>query len=162
MRAQEQENYKSEFFAKLGKLSMGDMAVLKRSLGKPLSNALSAAGAFFKIMPFYKAWEEDTYFFIACAYCLFSKSNAPSKSFIKYLCELSRESDGVEKRLISLLDTSKKNSIYFYGKLSRMLRMIYQKGHTPDLKELLDDLLNWEHESRYVQLKWAREFYSKK
>lgn len=157
-----EEERRVDFLAKLDTLSTGERTALKRSLGQPLAKAEATAwAAFFKAMPACAQWEEEPYFLVACAYCFFSKSPGQSRSFIECLREISDESNGVKRRLFTLLDIPRVDSGYFSMKISRLLRMIYQKGGKPDFTLLLKDLLTWDNDNRYVQLRWAREFLGK-
>lgn len=150
---------RADFFARLEGLSTGERTALKRSLGQPLSNADAAAwAAFFKAMPGCRQWEEETYFLVACAYSAFGKTTGPEKSFVGCLRDIGDESDGIKNRLFALLDTPKDNSGFFAIKLSRLLRMIRQKGKRPDFEQLLSDLLDWGNEHKNVRLRWAREY----
>lgn len=157
---QKQEQRRAEFFARLETLSSGEKTALKRNLGVTLSGAEAKAwDAFYKAVPVLTQWEEEPFFLIACAVCCFSKTTAASQSFIGCLKKMAEESNGIKRRVLALLDTSWDETGYFTGKLARLLRMIRQKGLKPNFESLLCDLLSWGHESRYVQLRWAREFF---
>lgn len=156
---EKQEQKISDFFLRLKDLSMGERAVLKRNLGQPFSRVDAKAwGAFFKIMPDCSLWEEEPYFIVACGYCYFDKVNGQEMSFIGCLKRMSVDSEGIERKLYTILDIHNFEGGYLTVKIGRLLRMLRQKGYRPDFYLLLKDLLAWQSDSRHVQQKWIREF----
>jgi CRISPR type I-E-associated protein CasB/Cse2 len=66
----------------------------------------------------------------------------------------------MDRRVVALLDTSwNPNDSFFSSKISRLVRMLKQKGLSPDFAVLLKDLLLWNHPSRIVQKSWARMYF---
>ena len=130
---EKQEQKISNFFLRLKGLSMGERAVLKRNLGQPFSRADAKAwGAFFKIMPDCSIWEEEPYFIVACGYCYFDKVNGQEMSFIGCLKRMSVDSEGIERKLYTILDIHNFQGGYLTVKIGRLLRMLRQKGYRPD------------------------------
>ncbi|MDD4079927.1 MAG: type I-E CRISPR-associated protein Cse2/CasB [Eubacteriales bacterium] len=150
------------FVARLKTLPVADRTALKRSLGLPLQEAdAKAAAAFYKVYQRNSAWDEDVCFITACAAAAFHNCGGPEKEFALRLREMGAQSTGVENKLLQLLDIPRKPENYFAVKLGRLLRQTLSKGLNVDFAQLLRDLLQWEHPSRFVQLKWARDFYVK-
>lgn len=156
----ERELENQAFFEAFKRLGKGDKAALKRSLGTPRAEAGAAAwAALYRLLPGGRPRAEEAYFLIACGVCLFERLNAPPRPLVACLRELSAESDGAERRLVQLMDIPLEDDGYFSVKLSRILRMLYQKGMNVDFAGLLEDLLDWNRNGRRVQLRWARDFF---
>jgi len=64
-------------------------------------------------------------------------------------------SPSVERRFISLLDSDGDQLTYRLRQMTVLL-----KEYPLDFPSLLKDLLSWNHDKKWVQNKWAREFYS--
>ena len=149
-----------DFFTNLEKMTVGERTSLKRSIGLAFNQSSAKAwAAFYKAAPVYRPWEEDPYFFAACAFCFFSDSEGKTRPLVDCLRSMSVESTGIKSRLLALLDTPWDNSGFLLSKLGRILRMVHQKGYRIDVDGLLQDLLGWSHDSRFVQTRWARTFF---
>jgi CRISPR system Cascade subunit CasB len=63
-------------------------------------------------------------------------------------------SQSIEKRFIGLLDADE-------GQLAHRLRQMVAmlKEYSVDFDALREDLLNWNHPEKFVQIRWARAFY---
>lgn len=148
------------FMERLSSLSTGDRTALKRSLGASLQEAdARATAAFYKAYWSGSFWDEDVCFLAACGVAAFYNLGGMKRSLQICLRELGASSRGVENKLLQLLDIPRKPETYFAVKLGRLLRQALSSGLNVDFQELLKDLHQWEHPSRFVQLKWAREFY---
>lgn len=148
------------FLDRLGGLSVGDRTALKRSLGISLREAdARAVAAFFKVFWGGSRWEEDICFITACAVAAFHNVGGEKKSFQLRLREMAVSSEGVENKLLQLLDIPRKPETYFAVKIGRLLRQMLAAGLNLDFAKLLKDLQQWDHPARFVQLKWARDFY---
>lgn len=64
-------------------------------------------------------------------------------------------SSSVEKRFIQLLDADEEQVPY---RLRQMVALL--KNHDLDFERLHMDLLGWGHSKKFVQSRWAREFYA--
>lgn len=154
-----------QYMENLQKLNNGERAALKKSLGRPLSNAdAGALSAFYKALP-HATYpnEEEAYFLVGTSICFWKDANAQIKSFMNCLRGVKDESDasgGMDRRIIALLDMEwNEQDGYFVNKFSRLLRMIKQKGYTPDFGAMLNDLLLWKHHYRLIQRSWARTYF---
>jgi len=151
-----------EYLKNLEKLGNGEKAALKRSIGQTLSNADgNALSAFYKAMPYDSyAKQENAFFLIGTFVCYWKDIDDSKLSFVECLRKIRDESDSLDRKVIALLDTDfSEQEDYFVGKLSRLIRMIKQKGYKPDFNELLNDLLLWNLENRSIQRKWARAYF---
>lgn len=66
------------------------------------------------------------------------------------------ESGGAERRLIGLLDADSDELVW---RLRQAVQLVAADGQALDWPRLLDDLLSWQHPTRRVQQRWAREFW---
>lgn len=161
-----EEKSANDFIYNLKKLSNKDRANLKRDLGKTLNEASGGAEiAFYKTLEEGNKNNEGIYFLIATCECFYDRECFfPKREFIECLSLINeqQESDGIEKKLIGLFDISlKDNEEYFVVKLSRLVRFIKQKAYYPDFSKLLLDILHWDSDTKYVQRKWAKNYFNK-
>ncbi len=66
------------------------------------------------------------------------------------------DSRGAERRLTSLLDADSDELVW---RLRQAVQLVVADGQALDWPRLLDDLLSWQHPQRWVQQRWAREFW---
>ena len=61
----------------------------------------------------------------------------------------------------SLLDARWEEDGYLTGKLCKLARMLKADNRQlmPDVDALLYDLLHWNSDSRFVQIRWAQQYY---
>ena len=146
------------FFERANVLPSGERAALRRSAGKRYENAGGMAiASFMRIMSRgVQVYEEDIWFAVVCCSCIWQKpkQGAPFERALKVL-----EGDGIKRRLASILDENWNEDSLLYLKLYRLMKMLERKGVCPDFNQLLSDLLAWNHPERYVQKRWAREYF---
>jgi len=65
-------------------------------------------------------------------------------------------SDSAEARFVALLGS---HSYDLPGRLREAIGLLRSAAIAPDWLRLLRDLTQWDHPDRYVQLRWARDFY---
>ena len=143
-------------------LEKKDRVLLKRSCGSLLSevdgNTLTV---FYRILPHtVKPYEEDLWFLALCIHCLWDDEDNPKRrpmekqiATMKYVEKMT---DSLDHRLSTLLDTRWSDDGYLSQKLTRMAKMLKQKGYPVDGSELLYDLIHWNDQNRRVQKKWVR------
>lgn len=150
----------ASFLKRVDELPTGDRTVLKRSAGKMLSEADGrAVTAFYRCFPG-NADERmaDRWFASACFHCMWDTGSSGT-AFEQILCKLKDESSSAEHRFAALLDQRWENDGFFLTKLSRMIKMMYQKGYCVNCAALLEDLLYWNADSHFIQRKWAQAMY---
>ena len=153
------------FLKKIEELGKGEKTALKRSLGQSLANADGAAvAAFYRALPVTLSHrEEEVFFLTSTCICFWKDADMQSRSFIACLSSIGREMDSMDRRVIALLDTEwNAYDGYFIGKISRLIRMVKQKGLKPDFTKLLEDLLLWTLPERPIQRRWARAYFGEK
>jgi len=62
----------------------------------------------------------------------------------------------LDRRVAALLDADADQLPF---RLRQIVRLLHSHEQTLDWFKLLRDLLNWEHPNRFVQPRWAREYY---
>lgn len=159
----------SEFIRRLSELGKGDQVALKRALGETLNESSGKAqAAFFKV---YIGGNEESAFFAATAICFLgieedtAKGNGSvGEALRRYkVKEAMEDSTGLDNKLAAILDVQIGiQEEYFASKVSRIMRMLKQKDCIPEYGQLVVDLTNWDKETRYVQRRWAKDYYSKR
>lgn len=151
------------------RLSVGERASLRRSAGQPLSatDGRALQALFRALPPGTPTYEQGAWFTALCIACLWDVEEARiSESMACMLRSYARLQDtsGMDSRIRSLLDARWDEDGYLAGKLARLARMLRASDRLkmPDMDRLLDDLLGWNSDKRYVQLRWANEYYLSK
>ena len=154
-----------QFIVKCDGLSTGERAALKRNCGKLLNSAGSDAfTVFYRILPHgVPAYLEDRWFCAACLRCMWRPDEVPGLPIEKAMCQKriqSEETGGLTKRIEALLDTEWDSDGFMCQKLWRMVKLLKSDGYDIDTAALLCDLEGWNSENRYIQKKWARQYYT--
>lgn len=163
----EQKEFYDDFLNKVDALRSGDRVALKRSAGIMLSEADGKAiAAFYRCcFPQLSDRQEERYFAAACIKCMWDPTEEKGKPVEQIFAELisaQELSDSIQHRIEGLLDTSWDADGYLLTKLTRMMKLLRQRGaQAPDFATLLEDLLHWNYENQCVQRKWARAIFSK-
>ena len=177
------------FIHRLSQLEAGDRAKLKRNSGNTLSESRTVIGLFYRQLisglNHIKEWDEETLFLVATLYPFDKKrfANEQSQQTKEELAELEKTNrsfgwslhkireknrkeakekklkdrmDGFDRRVERLLDADG-DQLRFY--LRREMHYITNQGATIDWEQLLFDLLRWNHPDRYVQRRWARDYF---
>uniref|UniRef100_A0A7C5REU3 Type I-E CRISPR-associated protein Cse2/CasB n=1 Tax=Thermus caliditerrae TaxID=1330700 RepID=A0A7C5REU3_9DEIN len=129
-------------------------AVLRRSLAFD-------PGVYPPAMPFVEPWvrEEgwvrEAHYLVAALYALLDGAHVEGRTLARALREARerRGSESLERRFLALLDADR-------DQLPHRLRQaagLVEGG--VDFVQLLRDLRHWFHPDRWVQARWAREFY---
>ncbi|WP_117237795.1 type I-E CRISPR-associated protein Cse2/CasB [Thermus sediminis] len=127
-------------------------AALRRSLAFP-------PGAYPKVMPYVEpfvkeeGWVREAHYLVAALYALKDGAHQEGRTLARALWEKAQGSDSVERRFLALLDADR-DQIAF-----RLRQAVALVEGGLDFVQLLNDLLRWFSPERYVQARWAREFY---
>ena len=155
-----------KFFELLNELGTGERAALRREAGVMIQNADGAAlKAFYRCLPrTVPQYKEEVWFGAACLRCLWDTDDVNEESLEKIIASLIREgelSESISHRVEILLETKWDKDGYMLSKLCRLVKMVRQKsnGIMIDFVPLLEDLINWNSDSQYVQRKWARSIF---
>jgi len=103
-------------------------------------------------------WKRIVYYLIAGLWARhWRESNGTGKN-LPFACGAlygkNDKSASIEKRFITLLDADDGQLAY---RLRQMLALL--KDYPIDFDALLKDLLSWNHQDKFVQIRWARAFY---
>lgn len=148
-----------EFIENLAGLSTGERARLKRNAGNTLAEARHASlGLFYRILPYgvYRN-QEETYFLIATLYPLAEAGKTGNLGGALRLAQDAKNKDGLNRRVEILLDADQSQIPY---RLRQAIRFLYSNRVPVDWGRLLNDMLYWNHEKRFVQQQWARSFFA--
>lgn len=152
------------FVANLGRLDAAGRARLKRNAGRTLNEAHDVQRVFFQALPYEVAgrfFEEEIYFLVATLYpmaepCGGGVSLGTTLRTTLRRVRQGRDSASLDRRFQSLLD-SDRDQLPF--RLRQAVRLAAASEQPIDWAQLLADLLVWEHPERYVQLRWARDYF---
>jgi len=145
----------TEFCARLAQLDAGEKARLKRNAGRTLAESRRVADIFFnKLLPRgLSKKQEDYYFLVATLYPLADGGGSGS---LGASLRRARESDSLDRRVVALLDA---DDAHLPFRLRQMVRFLYSKRQAVNWELLLRHLLAWNSEKRWVQEKWARDYF---
>lgn len=153
-------------FSSLQQLTSGECAALRREAGKCMADASAQALAVFyrTAPPELNRRQQECRFTVMSIACLWNVEEAQvGDDFVVMLRKHAQkqETSGMDRKIRALLDTRWEEDGYLTTKLSRLARMLRSDNRSimPDVDRLLDDLLHWNSDSRYVQLRWAQRFY---
>ncbi len=103
-------------------------------------------------------WKREVYYLVAGLWAMNRRmANVAVQTFPVACGEFylkNEKSSSTEKRFIALLDSDEDQLAI---RLRRMVSML--KDYDIDFEALLKDLIAWNHETKYVQMNWAKAFY---
>lgn len=148
----------STFIANLNRLDAGGKAKLKRSAGKPFDEANRNLGLFYGLLPHagVAMSQEPKYWLVATLYPLADATARGNLGDALHRARSVQYKKGLDRRVEALLDSDEAQLAYRLGQAVRFLR-----SHRVPInwQSLLEDLLLWEHPSRFVQKKWAKAYF---
>lgn len=151
---------------RLRELSAGERAALRRNAGKRLAEADGMTlSVFFRIAPHQLNLRQQECWFsamtIACLWKLEETNCGDEFPIMLRKYAIRQATDGMERKVRSLLDASWEEDGYLTGKLCRLARMLKADNRLlmPDVEQLLYDLLHWNSDNRFVQIRWAQQYY---
>ncbi|MDI6705223.1 MAG: type I-E CRISPR-associated protein Cse2/CasB [Bacillota bacterium] len=160
----ETAQWKQVFLDRLDRLTTGERATLKRSIGLLMKDAKGAAlAAFFRIAPTKETeWaiqHEEKMFLFATLRAFHRYPSKNEKCFGSTLRQL-KNSDSFDKKVYALLDSSiSLDDGELSYRMALLVRMADSAGVSIHWGKLLNDLLYWDHEDRFVQRNWARSYF---
>lgn len=133
------------------------LARLRRGLGKPMGTP----EMYPYVVPFLpeNGAGREHYFLIASLFALHPDPGGEGRSMGAVFKSImaAADSDSIEKRFVSLLSADGED----IGKhLRHAVSLARNKGIAVDYHRLLYDLRFWNHSERFVQLNWAKDFWS--
>jgi CRISPR system Cascade subunit CasB len=133
------------------------LASLRRGAG---SSPGAVASMYPHILPWVprQRWMEDTAYIIGSLFALHPQPGGVG-NMGKALSAIPKQSDSLEKRFVALLNSHHDDLPHY---LRQAVSLLKSSEIPVDWRQLLKDMLHWEHESRFVQQQWAREFWQRK
>lgn len=120
-------------------------------------------GAYPPAMPYVEpfvreeGWAREAHYLVAALYALKDGEHQEERTLARALREAmeARGSDSLEGRFQALLDADRDQLPF------RLRQAVSLVEGGLDFARLLEDLLYWFHPERWVQARWAKEFYGK-
>jgi CRISPR system Cascade subunit CasB len=141
--------------AKEGKEDRGALADLRSGLGKEPGEMSRLHKHVVPYLP-ERTYNDRWYYLTAALFGAFPQ-HRQGRSLGAAFRPLRPKSDSMEARFIALLNAHPDD----VGDHLRHAVSLLKANEQPlDWFQLFDDLLHWDHPDGYVQLKWARHFYS--
>lgn len=145
------------FIKNLNGLDSGRKARLKRNAGKRLSEARHI-GTFYRILPFgTPPYEEEVFFLVATLFPLADSGEIPNFGQSLKRARDSQNARGMDRRFEVLLDADE-YQLPFH--LRQAVRLLYSRQVPINWGQLLKDLLSWSHVDKYIQKRWARDYFA--
>lgn len=142
--------------AKEDKEDPGALADLRSGLGKEPGEMARVHKHVVPYLP-EKSYDDRWYYVIAMLFGLFPEQRGGYSLGAAFRL-LRSNSDSMEARFVALLNAHPDD---LDDHLRHALSLLKANEQPLDWFRLLDDLLQWDHPERHVQLKWARDFYRK-
>ncbi|MCL6649912.1 MAG: type I-E CRISPR-associated protein Cse2/CasB [Chloroflexi bacterium] len=137
----------------------GAMAALKRSLAFN-ADELGDVRAYRYVEPFVQGeseWRRHVYYLVAGLYALHSEEGEQSLAeVLSDLWQREQQLRSLESHFRSLLESDPDQ---LPDRLRRIVTYVRSKGASLNYERLLGDLLHWKSQNRWVQQRWARQFY---
>lgn len=152
------------FVAALDTLDAAGRARLRRNAGRTLAEARGAEREFLPALPpEVDPSSYESFFLVATLFALAKHYTAEDHTLGTVMRQVreSRTSRGVptltfDRRFQALLDSDRAQLPF---RLRQMVRLAQADQVPINFVRLLRDVLSWEHPERYVQLRWARDYF---
>lgn len=133
------------------------LAALRQGLGKPPGTVASMYPHVMKfVSPKTSRREEEAYFIVASLFA-FHPAPGGSGNLGKSLAMLKEKSSSIEQRFVALLESHREEVVEH---LRHAVSLLRSNSIPVDWNELLPHVIHWDHEDRWVQRQWAREFWT--
>ena len=130
------------------------LAILRRGANRQPGTALEMYSLVIPWVPDNRH-AEDSAFLVAALFALHPQPGG-EKTLGAAFARITGESDSIEQRFNALLNCHRDDLPYHLRQAVSLLR---SKDIPVNWRRLLRDVLDWEHDDRYVQRAWAREFW---
>jgi CRISPR type I-E-associated protein CasB/Cse2 len=162
MQTREPDEKVIKFLEKLAMLDIGEKARLKRDAGKTIAEGQNM-GLFYRLLPYgVPNWQEETYFLVATLYPMLQ--NGGTGNFGASLRQIRdpdpKRNNSLDRRVEILLDADPAQLPFRLRQAVRLIRSRNSEARI-NWQRLLEDLLQWNRPSRWVQENWARAYFEK-
>ena len=157
----ENEDWIGQFIAHLEALrdqgSRGALAALRRGLGNPPG---TVPAIYPQILPWapQNRWTEDACYIVGPLFALHPEPGGEGNMGTAF-ATVKDPSESLEKRFVALLNCHHDD---LPNHLRQAVSLLKSKDIPVNWRRLLKDILSWDHEDRFVQQQWAREFWQSK
>ncbi len=155
----ESSDWKENFIRHLERLRDQEdrraLAILRRGANRQPGAALDMFSLVIPWVP-ENRHAEDSAFLVAALFALHPAPKGQG-TLGSVFAKISEESDSIELRVNALLNCHRDDLPYHLRQAVSLLR---SKDVPVNWRQLLRDVLGWEHDDRYVQRAWARDFWS--
>jgi CRISPR system Cascade subunit CasB len=135
----------------------GALAALRRGAGSPPGTVPDMYPHILPWVPRHR-WLEDSAYVTGSLFALHPQPRGFG-NMGKAFSMVPKQSDSLEKRFVALLNSHRDDLPHY---LRQAVSLLKSSEIPVDWRQLLHDILHWEHESRFVQQQWAREFWQRK
>ncbi len=132
----------------------GALAALRRGAGSPPGTIVEMYPEILPWVPNGK-WAEDPAYVVGALFALHPQPGGRGNIGTAFAM-VKEPSESLERRFVALLNSHRDD---LPGGLRHAVALLKSKDVPIDWRRLLSDILQWDHESRFVQRKWAREFW---
>jgi len=151
-------DWRDRFVEHLEKLrdqeNRGALATLRRGLGYPPGTVPEMYSYVVPWVPTYRN-AEDSAFLLAALFAFHSQSGGQGTLGAAF-ARIATLSDSIEQRFVAVLNCHRDDLSHH---LRHAVSLLRSKDVPIDWKQLLRDVLAWDHDDRYVQRNWARDFW---
>lgn len=162
------------FIAGLAALDTGGLARLRRCAGQRLAESSTVYAVFFRLIAGvpHREQDQEIYFLVATLYALTARGSdarraGGGRSIGLALHTLRQEqlsavggdqggTISLDRRVAALLDADAEQLPF---RLRQIVRLVHSHEQTIDWSRFLKDVVYWTHPDRFVQQRWAREYY---
>lgn len=132
----------------------GALANLRRGVGHPPG---TVSAMYPLVVPWVpeQQYAEDAAFVVAALFALHPLAGGQGTLGAAF-ARVGETSDSTEQRFVALLNCHRDNLPDY---LRHAISLLRSKEVPVDWRRLLQDVLGWDHDSRYVQRAWARDFW---
>jgi CRISPR type I-E-associated protein CasB/Cse2 len=146
-----------EFVKHLEELDVGARARLRRNAGMKLEESRNVLGLFYRLLsPIVPERNQWAYFLVATLYPIAESGHSDNFGATLRMAQNENNSAGLDRRVETLLDSDQEQLIF---RLRQAVQFAKSNRVPVNWRQLLLDLLQWEHPTRYVQRKWAEAYF---
>lgn len=147
-----------EFIENLMGLDRGERARLKRNAGQPLGEARNVMGLFYRMLPYgLPERDHERYFLVATLFPLAPPNNDRNLGHTLKRIRTPSNATGLDRRMATILDADASQLPF---RLRQLVRLVDANRGGVNWRQLLSDLLYWDHRERRVQRAWAMDYFS--
>ncbi len=133
------------------------LAHLRRGLGKPPKTAMEMFPYLGRFLSHdTKQNYENTVFIVAALFAYYPDAKHTKGNLGASLRELSEKSDSIEKRFVALLNAETEDLPYY---LRQIIGLLKSNDVAVNWERLFKDVQYWNSDQRFVQQKWAEQFW---